>query len=536
MAVALYARVSTVRQAENDLSIPDQLRQLREYCKTHQLPIASEYVEPGASATDDRRPVFQQMMADATQPPAPFDAILVHSRSRFFRDLFQFLHYERLLKKVGVKIVSITQQTGDDAAGEMASKLFSLFDEYQSKENSKHTQRAMQENARQGYWNGSVPPFGYRAIATDTVGNRGRRKRRLEIDPVEAEQVQEIYRLYLTGHDGNVMGMKAIATHLNCQGLTMRGRPWRIQKINDLLADPLYTGCFYFNRRDSRTQKVRPYSDWIAVNIPAMIDAGTFARVAQRRASCNPKAVPPRVVSSPAPLVGLLKCGHCQSSMTQATGKSGRYRYYKCTTRMAKNVHACTAKNLPREQTDSLVLSALAERVFTPKRVALMLSELIRHQQQAKTAENARLLTLKKELDQATAGLDRLYQAIEQGAIAIDETLRSRTQKLKARRSEILTEMAKLKDRQAIAVRRVNPETVKAFCGALKERFNDPTSGLGKAYLRLLVDEIRLDGNELVVTGSHRRLADAIGFMQKRKLGEVPSFVRDWRPGQDSNL
>ena len=67
------------------------------------------------------------------------------------------MQYERILKKVGVKLVSITQETSDDAAGEMASKLFSLFDEYQSKENAKHTQRAMQENARQGYWNGSVP-------------------------------------------------------------------------------------------------------------------------------------------------------------------------------------------------------------------------------------------------------------------------------------------------------------------------------------------------------------------------------------------
>jgi len=535
MAVALYARVSTTRQAENDLSIPDQLRQLREYCKTHNLPIASEYVEPGASATDDRRPVFQQLMADATQLPAPFDAVLVHSRSRFFRDLFQFLHYERMLKKAGVRILSITQQTGDDAAGEMASKLFSLFDEYQSKENSKHTQRAMQENARQGYWNGSVPPFGYRAVATDTVGNRGRRKRRLEIDPIEAEQVRDIYRLYLAGYDGNVMGMKAIASHLNQQGLSMRSRPWRIQKINSLLADPLYTGCFYFNRRDSRTHKVRPQPEWISVSIPSIIDAGTFERVAKRRASSNPKAAPPRAVSSPAPLVSLLKCGHCGSGMTQATGKSGRYRYYKCTTRMAKNVHACTAKNLPREQTDALVLSALAERMFTPKRVTLMLNELVRRQQQAKTAEDARLITLRKELDQATAGLDRLYQAVEHGAIDIDETLRTRTQKLKARRSEVLTEMAKLKDRQALAVRRVNADTVKAFCSALKERFNDPTSGLGKAYLRLLVDEISLQGNALVVTGSHRRLADAIGFMQKRKLGEVPSFVRDWRARQDSN-
>ncbi len=95
--------------------------------------------------------------------------------------------------------------------------------------------------------------------------------------------------------------------------------------------------------------------------------------------------------------------------------------------------------------------------------------------------------------------------------------------------------MAKVKDRQALVVRRVKPDTVKAFCSALKERFADPTSGLGKAYLRLLVDEIRLDGNDLVVTGSHRRLAHAIGFMEKRKLGEVPSDVNDRGARRDSN-
>jgi DNA invertase Pin-like site-specific DNA recombinase len=59
MAVALYARVSTSKQAEKDLSIPDQLRQMREWCKQQGYLIATEYVEPGASATDDRRPIFQ---------------------------------------------------------------------------------------------------------------------------------------------------------------------------------------------------------------------------------------------------------------------------------------------------------------------------------------------------------------------------------------------------------------------------------------------------------------------------------------------
>ena len=33
MICALYARVSTVKQAERELSIPDQLKQMREWCR-----------------------------------------------------------------------------------------------------------------------------------------------------------------------------------------------------------------------------------------------------------------------------------------------------------------------------------------------------------------------------------------------------------------------------------------------------------------------------------------------------------------------
>jgi len=65
MAVALYARVSTSKQAEKELSISDQLRQMRDWCKRRGFAIGARYVEPGASATDDRRPVFQQMIADS---------------------------------------------------------------------------------------------------------------------------------------------------------------------------------------------------------------------------------------------------------------------------------------------------------------------------------------------------------------------------------------------------------------------------------------------------------------------------------------
>jgi site-specific DNA recombinase len=52
---ALYLRVSTGRQAENDLSIPDQRRQAKGYCTSRGWSIVADYVEPGLSATDGTR-------------------------------------------------------------------------------------------------------------------------------------------------------------------------------------------------------------------------------------------------------------------------------------------------------------------------------------------------------------------------------------------------------------------------------------------------------------------------------------------------
>jgi hypothetical protein len=88
----------------------------------------------------------------------------VHSFSRFFRDQFQLEFYVRRLAKNGVRLVSITQELGDDPMSNMIRQIMALFDEYQSKENAKHTLRAMKKNARQGFWNGALPPIGYRIV------------------------------------------------------------------------------------------------------------------------------------------------------------------------------------------------------------------------------------------------------------------------------------------------------------------------------------------------------------------------------------
>ena len=164
LRAALYLRVSTVRQAEHDVSVPDQRRHGEAYCSGRGHQLVETFIEPGASATNDRRPEFQRMMEAGTTKPPAFDVVVVHSFSRFFRDHFELEFYVRKLAKAGVKLISMTQELGEDPMHVMMRRIMALFDEYQSKENAKHTLRTLKENARQGFWNGSLPPIGYRVV------------------------------------------------------------------------------------------------------------------------------------------------------------------------------------------------------------------------------------------------------------------------------------------------------------------------------------------------------------------------------------
>ena len=110
---------------------------------------------------------------------------------------------------------------GDDPMHQMMRQIMALFDEYQSKENAKHVLRAMQENARQGFWNGSRVPFGYCTVATEQRG--ARTKKKLAVDAVEAETVRLVFRLFREGGgQSGPMGVKALASWLNEHGYRTR--------------------------------------------------------------------------------------------------------------------------------------------------------------------------------------------------------------------------------------------------------------------------------------------------------------------------
>lgn len=536
MHVALYARVSTTRQAENDLSIPDQLRQLNEWAKANGHLVVQEYVEPGASATDDKRPVFQQMIADAMVKPPAFEAIIIHSLSRFFRDGIEFGVYERKLAKNKIKVVSITQPTSDDAGGEMMRRIINLFDEHQSKENSKHTSRAMKENARQGFFNGSHPPFGYQAVSTDISGSRGRKRKKLEINEAEAGIVRMAYSLYLNGLDGREMGCKEIAKHLTDKGLLMRGKPWRMQKIQDILSDTLYMGEYFTNIRDSKTQTNRPPEEWIKTTVPAIVDAAMYEAVREKRESRAPSKTPPRLVNSPTLLAGLLKCS-CGCGMTIATGKGGKYRYYKCSRRKSQGNRDCASPNLPMDKLNDLVLEQLAQKIFAPERLQVMMEELRKRIRASKSGQQERIKEINRQIKQIEERQQRLLDAIETGTIELDEMTQRRAQQHKSAREALFIELAQVRrDTDLPEVEYLKPSQVDLFGKVLRDKLLSKGAPLAKGYLNILVDEIVVQDKTATIRGSYAALAETMQKIKMGNLNQVPTFNLDWRARQESNL
>ena len=323
---ALYMRVSTGRQAEHDLSIPDQRSQLRSWCRAKGHDVVAEFVEAGASAGDDRRPVFQQMVERACDGEQAFDLIVVHSYSRFFREAFEQEFYLRKLAKDGVKVVSITQPVGDESepVHAMMRKVIALFDEYQSKENAKHVIRSMKENARQGFWNGATAPLGYKVIEAEKRGTKIKKK--LDVDPVEAETIRLLFKLYLHG-DGNsgALGVKEVVKWLNANGYrSRRGNTFGVGSVHKILRNTVYIGQWKFNRTSSKTGKRKPDDEVVEIPVPAIIDPAMFEQVQRQLRARSPTVVPPRVTTGPILLTGLAVCATCGGGMTlRPLGKVG---------------------------------------------------------------------------------------------------------------------------------------------------------------------------------------------------------------------
>ncbi|MEQ1697697.1 MAG: recombinase family protein [Hyphomicrobiaceae bacterium] len=530
LRAALYLRVSTGRQAEHDLSIPDQRGQTVAWVAARGWTLEAQFVEPGASATDDKRPEFQRMIERACNGDHPFDVIVVHSYSRFFRDAFGLEFYVRKLAKHGVKLVSMTQELGDDPAQVMMRQVISLFDEYQSKENAKHVLRSMKENARQGFWNGSKPPFGYRTVEAERRGMKVKKK--LEIDFVEAEQVELIFKLLVGGYEGQApMGVKAVANWLNGKGYrTRQGGMWSMGSLYQLLTNPVYGGRWRFNHVDSRTRQRKADAEQIFSDAPAIIPPEQFEQVQKLLKDRNPRVAPPRAVTGPILLSGLAFCSLCQGAMSLRTGtsKSGKvHRYYGCSTCARKGKAACPGRTVQMDKLDHLVTRHLMERLLTGDRIWELLSTLANRRAERAAAVDSRLAALEREATSAEQKLKRLYKLIEDGVAEMDDLLKERIITLKTDRDRSREAFSRAKS-NVKAKSELTEEAVTKFRELMRQKLQEGDTHARKAWLASVVDRIEVDEGAIRLYGRKDVLEQCVISGAAGSQG-VRTFVPRWR-------
>ena len=536
--VAVYARVSTTRQAENDISIPDQLAQARRFSEGRGWIVIREFVDAGASARDDKRHEFQRLLGMACTDPSPFDVVLVHSQSRFFRDTAGYVFSKRKLEKHGVSLVSMTQEFGKGPSADFAETIIAASDALSSAENAKHTSRSMIENARQGFWNGSVPPFGYRTMEAEKRGQRT--KKRLEIEEREAALVRQVFKLFLEG-DGTKgsMGIKAIVSWLNTHGFRNRnGNSFYTSAVHQMLARSAYSGTYYYNTSDSRANKPRPKSEWTAVTVPQIIPVQDFNRAQELLRARDPRVTPPRITTSEVLLTGLVQCETCGSAMLIRTGTSetGKvYRYYACAGHRLKGRTACgKPMAIPESQLDDLVVSALADQLLTPARLPELLNAAIRYRHSVTSEARSRKAALEKQRKDIDGQIERLLTAVAEGTLPDLLQLRAKIDDLTARRSECTRLLASLDSADPKFRQTLSRQQAVSVAETLKRKLLNAAPALKRYYVRALVSTITVDKEKAVISGPPAAIAAAVTAPDQ--LGEVRSSVRQWRPREDSNF
>lgn len=498
----VYARVSTEEQAKG-ASLGAQLAEAREFAERSKFSVIAEYVERGATGTDDRRPEFRRMLDDLAAPGNRVGTVLVVHTSRFMRDAAKARVHKVQLRRQGVRVVSVQQPVEDDATGRFVEGMFELIDQLESEQIGRRTRAGMRQNAINGFWNGSAPPFGYRVVPVPGVG--GMAKRKLHVEPAEAELVGRVFALYLAHH-----GAVAVARRLNSDGARYRGRLWDRDKVLRVISNPAAVGRVPWGRRDPVTGSPRSDDNVTFAAVEPIIDQELFDLAQAARENRDPEKNPGRAASSPLLLAGLVRCGQCGARYElQTAGKvrpdGSRYAYYQCCAARRSGVgSACQGRPVPVEELDRAVIEFLAHQLFDQRRCRVILEELVeregllRHQA---ARERRRWETEARSLETRRA---KLLEAVETGempaALVAD------------RLSEVMAALAdataKLKHVAVIhetPPQLYAPETLARFEKLLREALV-ANVGVARAYLHALVGrvEVGVDGH-VDVTGQHQR-------------------------------
>ena len=481
MNVVLYARVSSEKQAEKDLSLPAQLKSLRDYALRKEWTIVHEYVDAAESARSADRPQFQEMIATAKQKDRTFEAILVWKLNRFARNREDSIIFKSLLRKKGIQVISMNEKFEDNATGKLMEAIVEAMDEFYSANLAQDTVRGMRENASRGFWNGGREPYGYNVEKIQVGKNL---KNKLKVVPQEAELIKRVFAMCLKGN-----GIKEVSKELNREGLRRRnGKPWNISTISYILKNETYTGTVVWRDHKNKSQIIKTPNAHEAI-----IDKNIYDRAQLLQKQRTRFVIPPRAASSDHLLSTMLKCKKCDHSMAACGAKAGKYHYYTCQSYVKMGPGHCNQKLLNAEKLEAFIVKTLKERVLTEENVKKFLLFVNEEVNLFVKDYAAKIASLQANIEEKRERRRKLYNTIETGTLNYSDV----APRIKELNDEVDLLTAEIQEIKAQKTHQepieLTDEEIRPYVLDLKETLMTGSIVERKSFMRTFIKEIRID-------------------------------------------
>ena len=474
--VAMYLRSSKDR---HDVSVDSQRREILAQIEADSAVLVKEYVDKVESAKTDRRPAFQEMMADLRRTPDIFKRLYCYDTSRFSRNEFHTKIYKYELKKAGVDIVylKLPQENLPRSGRIMMVGMHETWDATWSEKSKEEGLRGMAENVHQGYRAGGTALFGY-MLRRHKVGinkNGPIYKSTLEPDPVNFKKAQEYLRGRLQGEP-----RKALAKRLGIDISTARLLYMERSAL-------VYAGFLIWNRHNEKVdgqyvggERERPESEWHVVPKahPAAItesEARTIMAMTKKR------SLGTRNRESGYALSGILKCS-CGGNLVGDAG------YYRCFGR-------CGGPKVKQKRIESTVLNGILETVLTDGVMTEIIGEVNKLAQS--TGEHAReAKAIQKEIGAIRRQQDKLTDLLVE--VRNQRPILDKIDALEDRRMALegrLEEIRPVESRKLAADKSLLGKFLVDYSNNVKAA----DAGGKKALLNTFIDHMEFTGDEVKI-------------------------------------
>lgn len=464
---ALYARFSSDNQRTE--SIDAQLRAMQAYCEQHHFTIVNTYVDEAKSATNDRRPSFQQMISDSARKS--FNIVLVHKLDRFARNRYDSAIYKRELKKNGVTVYSVLENLDSSPESIIMESVLEGMSEYYSQNLAREVMKGLTENALQCKHNGGKPPLGY---DVDPV------TKKLIVNEAEAETVRLIFRMYAEGS-----GYTEILNTLHEKHRkTKTGSDFRKNSLNSILTNQKYTGTYIFNRSSAKapdgtrnSHRHKTPENIIAVDggCPQIVETEIFNMVSARMNS-HRRDGGRRNAKHVYLFSGKVYCKECGKAMVGNARRAGRDGHLYITYRCPSQKYACQNKEISRDHLERYVIALMEKEIFSKAAIKNIAKRIRAEQEEVNQSCIDHRQEVMTKLTQVTNEMENIADAIGKGLIS--PVLVSRLTTLEEERGKLEAELATAESGKSTD--NIDPDLI---WGQYKELRRSPYSPEYRAFL-----------------------------------------------------